>query len=228
MEAGCGRHMQHLICVRHGVFLLASSWSSLEAFVVRYMIGTMLHSSVFDSRPDLDLYRRVYEGPASGHICSAAQAVMHARQLCYGSSCAQALPCYDSTTADSGTSLAMTGRIAYAQPACEEPDGIESVQHVLLHCPVYQRRRAILRAALAALPAAQAFPAALTDDEGVAAFLRDDFMAGALAALIAADSFLHMVITLEHLRGAVFIVGPTFYSSLHLNIFALHAWIACA
>ena len=38
----------------------------------------------------------------------------------YGSDCAQALLCYDSTTADSGTNLAMTGRIAYAQPASSQ------------------------------------------------------------------------------------------------------------
>ena len=56
-------------------------------------------------------------------------------------------------------------------------------------------------AALAALPTAQAFPAALTDDEGVIAFLRDDFMGGAEAALIAADTFLqlHAVITFRNM-----------------------------
>ena len=50
--------------------------------------------------------------------------------------------------------------------ARKQPDSIESVQHVLLHCPVHERRRAALRATLAASPA-QAFPTALTDDEGV-------------------------------------------------------------
>ena len=79
------------------------------------------------------------------------------------------------------------------------PDSIESVQHVLLHCPAHKRRRAALRAALAALPTAQAFPAALTDDEGVSAFLRDDFMGGAEAALVAADTFLHAVITFRNM-----------------------------
>ena len=82
--------------------------------------------------------------------------------------------------------------------ACEQPDSIESVQHVL-HCPVHERRRAALRAALAALPAAQAFPAALIGDEGVFAFLRDDFMGGAQEALIAADTFLHAVITFRNI-----------------------------
>ena len=43
------------------------------------------------------------------------------------------------------------------------------------------------------------FPAALTDDEGVVAFLRDDFMGGAQAALIAADTFLHAVITFRNI-----------------------------
>ena len=86
-------------------------------------------------------------------------------------------------------------------PACEQPDSIESVQHVLLHCPIHERRRAAFRAALAALPTAQAFPAALTDDEGVVAFLRDDFMGGAQAALVAADTctFLHAVTTFRNI-----------------------------
>ena len=87
-------------------------------------------------------------------------------------------------------------------PACEQPDSIESVQllqHVSLHCSVHERRRAALRTALAALPTAQAFPAALTDDERVVAFLQDDFMGGAQAALIAADTFLHAVITFRNI-----------------------------
>ena len=83
--------------------------------------------------------------------------------------------------------------------ACEQLDSIESIQHVLLHCPVHERRRAALRTALAALPAAQAFPVALTNDEGVVAFLRDDFMGGAQAALVAADTFLHAVITFTNI-----------------------------
>ena len=84
-------------------------------------------------------------------------------------------------------------------PACEQLDSIESIQHVILHCPVHERRRAALRMALAALPAAQAFPAALTHDEGVVAFLRDDFMGGAQAALVAADTFLHAVNTFRNI-----------------------------
>ena len=42
-------------------------------------------------------------------------------------------------------------------------------------------------------------PRALIDDEGVVAFLRDDFMVGAEAALIAADTFLHAVITFRNI-----------------------------
>ena len=90
-------------------------------------------------------------------------------------------------------------RQARACPACEQLDSIESIQHVLLHCLVHERRGAALRTALAALPAAQAFPAALTDDEGLVAFLRDDFMGGAQAALVAADTFLHAVITFKYI-----------------------------
>ena len=58
--------------------------------------------------------------------------------------------------------------LAMQQQSCR----VQSVHHVLLHCPVHERRRAALRTALAALPAAQAFPTALTDDEGVVAFFK--------------------------------------------------------
>ena len=85
-------------------------------------------------------------------------------------------------------------------PACKQPDRIESVQHVLLYCPTHERRRSALCAALAALPAAHAFPMALIDDKGVVALLRDgDYMGGAKAALIAADTFLHAVIISNYL-----------------------------
>ena len=63
-------------------------------------------------------------------------------------------------------------------PACKETDSIESIHHVLLHCPAYEHRRAALRTAIACLPAAQASPPVLHDDEGVIAILRDDFMGG--------------------------------------------------
>ena len=54
-------------------------------------------------------------------------------------------------------------------PACKETDSIESIHHVLLHCPAYEHRRAALRTAIACLPAAQASPSVLLDDEGVVA-----------------------------------------------------------
>ncbi len=57
-----------------------------------------------------------------------------------------------------------------------------------------------MHAARAALPEAHAFPMALIDDEGVVASLRDgNCMGGAKAALIAADTFLHAVITFRKL-----------------------------
>ncbi len=80
-------------------------------------------------------------------------------------------------------------------PACEEPDSIESIQHVLLHCPAYEQRRRDLRTALACLPAAQACPLVLLDDEGVITLLRDDFMGGTEEAAIAVDTFLRAIIT---------------------------------
>ena len=153
---------------------------------------------VLASRPDLDLYHRVYEGPGFRAYLQrstgshARQAALMRFQLRSGTSM---LRQHDSRFRDQ-PSHDRQDRIC---PACEQPDSIESVQHVLLHCPVHERRRAALRAALAALPTAQAFPAALTDDEGVIAFLRDDFMGGAEAALKAADTFLHAVITFRNM-----------------------------
>lgn len=55
-----------------------------------------------------------------------------------------------------------------------------------------------MRAAVADLPAAQAFLEVLIDDEGLVAFLRNDFMGGAQEAIVAADAFLHAVITVEN------------------------------
>ena len=54
-------------------------------------------------------------------------------------------------------------------PACEEPDSIESVHHVLLHCPAYEHHRATLRLAVASLPEAQDCIPILSDDEGLIA-----------------------------------------------------------
>ena len=150
--------------------------------------------SVLAGRPDLDLYRRLYEGPgfraylqrsthSHGH-----QAALMRFQLRSGTSM---LRQHDSRFRDQ-PSHDREDRIC---PACEQPDSIESVQHVLLHCPTHEPRRVALRAAIASLPAAQASPAALIDDEGVISLLRDDFMGGAQEALTAADSFLHAVIT---------------------------------
>ena len=84
-------------------------------------------------------------------------------------------------------------------PACEEPDSIESIHHVLSHCPVYECRRATLRSAVAGLPRAHAFPPVLVGDKGVVALSRNEFMGGAQQAAIAVDSFLHDIITLRTL-----------------------------
>ena len=78
-------------------------------------------------------------------------------------------------------------------PVCEEPDSIESIQHVLLHCPAYEHHRVALRTAVACLP--DTSPPVLLDYEGVIALLRDDFMGGAEDAGIAVDTFLHAIIT---------------------------------
>ena len=71
---------------------------------------------------------------------------------------------------------------------------------MLLHCPAYEHHRAALRTKVARLPAAQASPPVLSDEEGVIAFLRDDFIGGAAAeeATSAAHTFLHAVITFRN------------------------------
>ena len=153
---------------------------------------------VLASRPAIGLYPRVYEGRGFRAYLQrstgshARQAALMRFQLRSGTSM---LRQHDSRFRDQ-PSHDRQDRIC---PACEQPDSIESVQHVLVHCPVHERRRAALRAALAALPTAQAFPTALIDDEGVVAFLRDDFLGAAQAALIAADTFLHAVTTFRNI-----------------------------
>ena len=84
-------------------------------------------------------------------------------------------------------------------PACGEPDSVESPNHVLLHCPIYECRRATLRSAITSLPLSHASPPVLVDDEEVVALLRDDFMGGAQEAASAVDSFLHDIITFRTL-----------------------------
>ena len=137
---------------------------------------------VLASRPDLDLYDRVYEGLGFRAYFQLRSGTSMLRQ-------------HDNRFRDQPSH----DRLDRICPACKQPDSIESIQHVLLRCPIHKQRRAALRAALAALPAAHAFPAALTGDEGVVAFLRDDFMGGAHAALVAADTFLHAVITFRNI-----------------------------
>ena len=128
--------------------------------------------SVLASRPDLDLYRHVYEGLGFRAYLQRSTGT-HARQGALTRfqlrSATSMLRQHDSRFRNQ-PSHDRQDRIC---PACEQPDSIESIHHVLLHCPVHERGRAALRVALAASSALQAFPAALTDDEGAVAFLRD-------------------------------------------------------
>ena len=105
-------------------------------------------------------------------------------------------------------------------PACEEPDSIESVHHVLLHCPAYEHHRATLRSVVTSLPGAHDRFPALSDDEGLIALLRDDFMGGAEEAIIAADAFLHAVITFRNHYVALGLIA--------LPCLTLHDRPACA
>ena len=152
--------------------------------------------SMLTSRPELALYEHIYEGPGFRAYLQRStdshgrQAALILFQLRSGTSM---LRQHDSRFRDQ-PSHDTEDRIC---PACEQPDSIESIQHVLLHCPAHERRRDALRAAVADLPAAHV-PAILIDDAGVIALLRDDFMGGAQEAVIAADTFLHAVITFRN------------------------------
>ena len=99
----------------------------------------------------------------SDSICSAAH--RDSRQLRYGFNFVQALLCDVSMTASSGTSLATIERTIYVLHASSQ-DSLESIQHVLLHCPAYEHRKAALCTAVACLPAAHAFTPVLVDAEG--------------------------------------------------------------
>ena len=79
--------------------------------------------------------------------------------------------------------------------ACSDPGSIESVHHVLLHCPAYARHRAALRLKIAHLPGAEGTPPMLPDEDGIVAFLREDFLGGATEAASAADAVLHAIAT---------------------------------
>ncbi len=151
---------------------------------------------VLASMPELALYHCVYEGPGFREYLQRSthgqQAARIRFQLRSGTSM---LRQHDSRLRDQA-SHDTEDRIC---PVCEEPDSIESIQHVLLHCPAYEHRRAALRAAVASLPAAAASPPVLFDDEGIIALLRDDFMGGAEEAAIAVDTFLHGIITFRNL-----------------------------
>ena len=161
--------------------------------------------STLGSKPELALYQRIYEGPGfreylrSSLSTAGQQGALLRFQLRSGTSM---LRQHHSRFRDQ-PSHDTEDRIC---PTCGEPDSIESIHHVLLHCPAYEHHgghRAALRTkvAIARLPAAHASPQVLSDEElleGVIAFLRDDFMGGAEEATSAAHTFLQAVITFRN------------------------------
>ena len=98
--------------------------------------------SLLASRPELALHQRVYEGPRLKHYLQRSiqgqQAAQVRFQLRSGTSM---LRQHDSHFRDQ-PSHDTKDRIC---PACGEPDSVESLQHVLLHCPIYECQRATLR-----------------------------------------------------------------------------------
>ena len=154
-------------------------------------------------KPELALYQRIYEGPGFREFLQRSTQGQKTAQIRFQlRSGTSMLRQHDSRFRDQPSH----DRVDRICPACEEPDSLEPIQHVLLHCPAYEHRRAALRTAVACLPAAHATNLVLVDDEGIIALLRDDFMGGAEEAAIAADISLHDVITLrnhyvEHFGG---------------------------
>ena len=72
-------------------------------------------------------------------------------------------------------------------------------QHrVCTSCVASLPYRATLRSVVASLPGAHIRIPVLSDEEGLIALLRDDFMGGAEEAVEAADAFLHAVITFRN------------------------------
>ena len=86
-------------------------------------------------KPELALYQRIYEGPGfRKYLQRSAQGEQAAQtwsQLRYGTSM---LRQHDSRFRDQHDH----DREDRICPACAEPDRIEYVQHVLLHCPAYE------------------------------------------------------------------------------------------
>ncbi len=114
-------------------------------------------------KPELALYQRIYEGPGFREYLQRSTQGQQAAQIRFQlRSGTSMLRQHDSRFRDQ-PNHDREDRIC---PACEEPDSIESIQHVLLHCPAYEHRRAALRSAVASLPGAQDSTPVLLDDEG--------------------------------------------------------------
>ena len=152
----------------------------------------MVSADVLAIEPELALYQRIYEGQ---EFRQYFQRSTYGRQIRFqlGSS-TPILRQHDCRFRDQ-PSHDRTERIC---PACEEPDSIDSIQRVMLHCPAYEHCRIGLRTAC--LPAAQASPRVLIDDDGMGfiTLLRDGLMGGAEEAAIAVDTFLHAISTFRY------------------------------
>ena len=89
-------------------------------------------------KPELALYQRIYEGPGFREYLQrntdGQQAARVRFQLRSGTSM---LRQHDSRFRDQPSH----DRADHICPACKEIDSIQSIQHVLLHCPAYEHRR---------------------------------------------------------------------------------------
>ena len=123
--------------------------------------------SVQASRPELALYQRVYEGPGYRQYLQRSTQGQRAAQIRFQlRSGTSMLRQHDSRFRDQ----ASHDTVDRLCPVCKEPNSIESIQHVLLHCPAEEHHRVGLRTAVARRPAARTSPSVLLDDEGVCAY----------------------------------------------------------
>ena len=201
----CQCTLRQLLLSAHSLHACTLTWA-MSSKVPRQEFDRELCSAVHDrdqaaflraiaGKPELALYQRIYEGPGFKEYLQRSAQGQQAAQIRFQLRCGTSmLRQHDSRFRDQPN----YDRVDRICPACEESDSIESVQHVLLHCPAYEHHRARLRSVVASLPEAQDCNPVLSDDEGLISFLRDDFMGGAEQALISADAFLHAVITFRN------------------------------
>ena len=192
MESSCSQHMGYLLRVQHESISLLHKEFARELCSALHDRDHASFLGALASKPELALYQRIYEGPGFKEYLQHSTEGQQAAQIRFKLRSGTSMLRQRDSRFRNQPSHDREDRIC---PACEETDSIESIHHVLLQCPAYEHCRAALRTAVACLPAAQASPPVLLDDEGIGALLRADLMGGAEEAAIAVDTFLHAIMT---------------------------------